>query len=389
MTPRLPTAASRYVKVGIFLAVAVAVERVAVLAGAGFLLTQLTMAAYYTLVAVGLSLLMGYAGQISLGHAGFFAIGGYTSAALTTWDLSASRGDALVALLSRAGVLVTRPGIFGGDVLLVHPWAAFLCAVTLAGVVAFVVGIPVLKLRGHYLAMATLGVGTILSSIAVGTAALGAADGISGVPPFELVPGLRVAGNAPVRVANYYVAFGLVAIAMVLLSNLVQSRVGRALRAIHGAEDAARAMGVDVARYKLGTFVVSAVLAAVAGSLLTHFNAGIGPSEVSIMKSVRYVAIVAVGGMGSLWGALAASLILNFLSLRGYFGSLDDAVFGGILIAVMLFAPGGILSLDVRGAAAALARRVRPPRAEERAPEDRDGDDGLPVLHGEAGEEGG
>jgi branched-chain amino acid transport system permease protein len=378
---------SRFAKVGIFLAAAAAAERIAVLSGAGFLLTQLTMAAYYSLVALGLSLLMGYAGQISLGHAGFFAIGGYTSAALTTWDLSARHAEPIVAALSRAGVLVTRVDAFGGNVLVVHAWPAFLCAVALAAAAAFLVGIPVLKLRGHYLAMATLGVGTILSSIAVGTAALGAADGISGVPPFDLVPGLlRVAGNAPVRIVNYYVAFGLLAAAMLLLSNLVASRVGRALRAIHGAEDAASAMGVDVARYKLGTFVLSAAMAAVAGSLLTHFNAGIGPSEVSIMKSVRYVAIVAVGGMGSLWGALAASLALNFLSLRGYFGSLDDAVFGGILIAVMLFSPGGILSLDVRGAILALVRRVRPPRPREREPEDGEGD-GV-VIGGEAGEEG-
>jgi branched-chain amino acid transport system permease protein len=378
---------SRFAKVGIFLAVAAAAERIAVHSGAGFLLTQLTMSAYYSLVALGLSLLMGYAGQISLGHAGFFAIGGYTSAALTTWDLSARHAEPVVAALSRAGVLVTRVDAFGGNVLVVHAWPAFLCAVALAAAAAFLVGIPVLKLRGHYLAMATLGVGTILSSIAVGTAALGAADGISGVPPFDLVPGLlRVAGNAPVRIVNYYVAFGLLAAAMLLLSNLVASRVGRALRAIHGAEDAASAMGVDVARYKLGTFVLSAVMAAVAGSLLTHFNAGIGPSEVSIMKSVRYVAIVAVGGMGSLWGALAASLALNFLSLRGYFGSLDDAVFGAILIAVMLFSPGGILSLDVRGAIGALVRRVRPPRPREREPEDGEGD-GV-VIGGEAGEEG-
>jgi branched-chain amino acid transport system permease protein len=383
---------SRFAKVGIFLAAAVAVERIAVLSGAGFLLTQLTMSAYYTLVALGLSLLMGYAGQISLGHAGFFAIGGYTSAALTTWDLSARHGEPVVAALARAGVLVMRAGAFGGDVLVVHPWPAFLCAVALSAAVAFLVGIPVLKLRGHYLAMATLGVGTILSSIAVGTSALGSADGISGVPPFDLVPGLlRVAGNAPVRIVNYYVAFGLLAAAMLLLSNLVCSRVGRALRAIHGAEDAASAMGVDVARYKLGTFVLSAALAAVAGSLLTHFNAGIGPSEVSIMKSVRYVAIVAVGGMGSLWGAMAASLSLNFLSLRGYFGSLDDAVFGAILIAVMLFAPGGILSLDVRGALLAVLRRVRPPRTPSPEPEDErtSGDGvGVGVIRGEAGEEG-
>jgi branched-chain amino acid transport system permease protein len=127
----------------------------------------------------------------------------------------------------------------------------------------------------------------------------------------------------------------------------------------------------------------------VAGSLLTHFNAGIGPSEVSIMKSVRYVAIVAVGGMGSLWGALAASLSLNFLSLRGYFGSLDDAVFGAILIAVMLFSPAGILSIDVRGAVVGLYRRIRPPRAPSPEPEDeRAGADGVPVIGGEAGEEG-
>ncbi|HEY6099540.1 MAG TPA: branched-chain amino acid ABC transporter permease [Anaeromyxobacter sp.] len=380
---------SRFAKVGFFLSTAVVVERVAVLGGAGFLLTQLTMSAYYSLVALGLSLLMGYAGQISLGHAGFFAIGGYTSAVLTTWDLSARRGEEIVAVLARAGLLVTRAGAFGGEVLVLHPWPAFLCAVSLSAAVAFVVGIPVLKLKGHYLAMATLGVGTILSSIAVGTAALGAADGISGVPPFDLLPGLRVAGNSSVRVANYYVAYGLLAAGMLLLSNLVHSRVGRALRAIHGAEDAASAMGVDIARYKLGTFVLSAALAAVAGSLLTHFNAGIGPSEVSIMKSVRYVAIVAVGGMGSLWGALAASVVLNFLSLRGYFGSLDDAVFGAILIAVMLFAPGGILSLDVRGAIGAVLRRLRPARAAARAPgEARPGEDGVPVIGGEAGEEG-
>jgi len=382
---------SRIAKIAVLLAAVAAVERVATQSGAGYLLTQLTMSAYYTLVALGLSLLMGYAGQVSLGHAGFFAIGGYTSAVLTTWDLSARRGEELVATLARLGLLVTRPGAFGGgEVLGVHPWPAFLCAVSLSAGVAWVVGIPVLKLKGHYLAMATLGVGTILSSIAVGTAVLGAADGISGVPPFELLPGLRVAGQASVRVANYYVAFGLVAAVALLLLNLVHSRVGRALRAIHGAEDAAGAMGVDTARFKLGTFVLSAALAAVGGSLLTHFNAGIGPSEVSIMKSVRYLAIVAVGGMGSLWGTLAASLVLNFLSLRGYFGSLDDAVFGAILILVMLFSPDGILALDARGALGAVLRRVRRPPlpAEPAAEEVRGVEPAVPVLGGEAGEEG-
>jgi len=159
---------------------------------------------------------------------------------------------------------------------------------------------------------------------------------------------VNVSGNASLRIFNYYFAWCVVTIAVVLLVNLINSRVGRALRSIHGAEDAANAMGIDTTRYKLYTFMLSAVLAAIAGVFLTHFNGGIGPSEASIMTSVRYVAIVAVGGMGSIWGTLIMSVILNFLSLRGYFGTYDDAVFGIILILVMLFAPDGIIGADLR-----------------------------------------
>jgi branched-chain amino acid transport system permease protein len=350
----------RRLQVGTFLAVAVAAQLLAVHAGKGFLLTQLTMSAYYTLAVLGLSLLMGYAGQISLGHAGFFAIGGYTSAVLTTFDLTPHRTAEVVAALTRVGVLTVRPQLFGGEALVVHPWVAFLCAVALSATLSFLLGLAVLRLKGHYLAMATLGVGTIVFNVALGTSWLGAADGITGVPPFPLVAGVEVNGSAVGRVANYYVAFGLVALGMLLLLNLVQSRVGRALRAIHGAEDAAGAMGVDTAALKLRTFVLSAVLAAVAGVFLTHLNGGIGPSEASIMKSVKYVAIVAVGGMGSLWGALATSLTLNFLSLRGYFGTFDDAVFGLVLVGVMLFAPSGVLALRPRAALARVHRRPVP-----------------------------
>ncbi len=350
---------SRLAQVATFVATAVAVQVATALGGKGFLLTQLTMSAYYTLVVVGLSLLMGYAGQISLGHAAFFAVGGYTSAVLTTWDLSGSTGNWLVSALAGAGVLVSHPGLYGGQMLVVHPWVAFACAVALSMALAFVVGIPVLRLKGQYLAMATLGVGTIVFSIALGSEALGAADGISAVPPFPLVGGVGVGGSPSVRVVNYYVASALLGGGMLVLLNLVDSRVGRALRAIHGAEDAARAMGVDTAAFKLRTFILSATMAAVAGVFLTHYNGGIGPSEASIMKSVKYVAVVAVGGMGSLWGTLAASLALNFLSLRGYFGSFDDAVFGGILILVMLFAPEGILALDGRRALRPLLGHLR------------------------------
>jgi branched-chain amino acid transport system permease protein len=306
-------------------------------------LTQLTMTAYYSLLIAGLCMLIGYAGQISIGHAGFFAIGGYVSAFLTTHNLSAHKGLPAVSLLRKAGVLVAKPDLYGGDLLVVHPWLACAAAILLAIVVAYVIGGPVLKLRGHYLAMATLGFGIIIYRVALGTEFLGAADGISDVPGFPLPFGLVVSGNSSVRVSNYYLAWGLVILGMVLLLNLIQSRVGRALSAVHGAEDAAGAMGIPTARYKLDTFVLSAAFASMAGVFLTHYNGGIGPSEASVMKSVRYVAIVAIGGMANLWGALLMSLVLNYLSLRGYFGTFDDTVFGIILVLIMLFAPDGLL----------------------------------------------
>ena len=144
---------------------------------------------------------------------------------------------------------------------------------------------------------------------------------------------------------NYYVAWGVLIVGMILLLNLINSRVGRALRSLHSSEEAAEAIGINTARFKVCVFVISAMFAAFAGVLLTHYNSGIGPSEASVMKSVRYVALVAVGGMTNLWGTLIMGVSLTFLSLRGVFGTMDDAVFGAILICVMLFAPDGILSI--------------------------------------------
>lgn len=324
-------------------AVVVAIQLITGWADKTQYLTQLTMAAYYSLVVIGLTILMGYTGQISLGHAGFFAIGGYVSAFLTTYNLLPCQGTAVVKALQAAGALTMGQDLYGTPILVLQPWTACVAAVLITLVIAYVIGRPVLKLKGHYLAMATLGFGTIIYKVVLGTSLLGAADGLSEIPAFTLLPGLAVSGKAAVRIQNYYIAWGLVILGVILLLNLVHSRVGRALRAIHGAEDAAGAMGVDASRYKLQVFVLSAVFAAMGGVFLTHFNGGIGPSEASIMKSVRYVAIVAIGGMANLWGALTMGVILNFLSLRGYFGSYDDAVFGLILVAIMLFAPQGLI----------------------------------------------
>jgi branched-chain amino acid transport system permease protein len=321
-------------------------------ANSAFLLTQLTMAAYYALASLGLCALMGYAGQISLGQAGFFAIGGYASAFISTRNLAASAGTPLVAFLDAAGLLARGTDAYGASLLSLSPWIACLCAVLLAAAVAALIGTPVLRLKGHYLAMATLGFGLVIEKIVRGTRALGGADGLSGVPGFPILPGLVVTGGRAARGANFTISWLVLALGLLALVNLFASRAGRALRALHDGEEAADAMGVDTARYKLDVFILGAVYAAIAGVLLTHYAGSIGPGEANVMKSVRYVAIVSVGGMANLTGTLVAGLALNFLSLRGIFGKYDDAVFGIVLILVML--SGEALA---RIARAALSRR--------------------------------
>ncbi len=318
------------------------------------------MAAYYCLVILGLTVLMGYAGQISMGHAAFFAMGGYTTAVLTTRNLMDIKDSAIVEAARNIGLTVVETNTYGSSIEHLSPWVSLAAAVVLTAAVAFLIGIPILKLKGHYLAMATLGFGIIVYRIVLGARVFGEADGISDIPPFRIIGGLTVCGDPALRVQNFYIASFLVVVGVVLLMNLIDSRVGRALRSIHGSEEAANAMGVDTGRYKLFVFVLSAVFASVAGVFLTHFNGGVGPSEADVMKSVTYVAIVAVGGMANLWGALLMGVVLNYLSLRGYFGTYDEFVFGSILIVIMLFFPEGLLKMEnarILGRAAARLRK--------------------------------
>lgn len=301
--------AKAYIPLALFILIAVLIPVLTGIFQKNFYLTQLTMSAYYALAALGLCLLLGYAGQISLGQAGFFAIGGYMS-----------------AYLSIAGL---------------DPRLAFIVAILSAAVVAILIGMPVLRLKGHYLAMATLGFGVIIEKIARGAPSLGGADGLSNVPAFVIAGTLQITGGKADRLANYLIAFSILTITLTLMINLLSSRAGRALRALHGNEEAASAMGVDTARAKLAAFVIAAVAAAVAGSLLTHYNGSIGPGEANTLKSIRYLAIVAVGGLSNFVGTIIVGILLNFLSLRGVFGIYDDAVFGAILVIVMLLAPNG------------------------------------------------
>ncbi|MGQ3031496.1 MAG: branched-chain amino acid ABC transporter permease, partial [Ferrovibrionaceae bacterium] len=212
------------------------------------------------LVCVGLNLLIGYAGQISLGHAAFFALGGYASAVLTTryeWNGFLALG---------AGAVAT-------------------------GIAAYLVARPILRLKGHYLAMATLAFGVIVSLV------LNREIWLTGGPDGITVPTLRL-GDMRLRSAEtwYWITGGALVVVTYLALNLIHSPSGRAIRALHGSEVAAETLGIDVARTKTMVFVLSAVIAAIAGSLFAHADRFITPNEAGFLRSVELVTMVVLGG---------------------------------------------------------------------------------------------
>lgn len=278
-------------------------------------------AGIYALITIGLSLLMGYAGQISLGHAAFFGIGAYVS-----------------------GVLTTQYGL--------NAWLAMLLGAMSAAIVAAAIGAPSLKLRGHYLAMATLAFGIIINIVFREEARwTGGPDGMVGIS------GLALFGYAlDSAVKYYYLVWGMVAVVFLFTVNLIQSPTGRALRAIHASEAAAAAMGIPIARYKVIVFTFSAVLAALAGSLYAHYMNFINPSTFDLFFSIKLIIMIALGGMHSIWGAIIGAVIVAFLSLEWlhYFEEFEIVVYGAILLLVTIFLPEGL-----SGAPAKLMARMR------------------------------
>lgn len=273
-------------------------------------LSVATFVGIYSIVVVGLNLLMGYAGQISLGHAAFFGIGAYTS-----------------------GILTAKFGL--------GPWPAILLGLALTFAVSLLVGLPALKLRGYYLGMATLGFGVIVYIFFREVMPLtGGSSGLPGIATLDL---FGWTFNEGMR--YYFLVWGLV-IAVVLLSlNIVDSRVGRGLRAIHDAEAAAQASGVETFRLKLTVFTISALYASLAGSLYAHFVTFISPSTFDFMASVKMVTMGVIGGMASIWGALFGAATLVVLpELLHSFEDFEPIVLGGVLIVVMIFLPHGLWS---------------------------------------------
>ncbi|MCP3018322.1 branched-chain amino acid ABC transporter permease [Cupriavidus basilensis] len=268
----------------------------------------LAIAWVFALAVIGLNILMGYAGVVSLGHGGFVGIGAY-AVALGPARLGIPTGASLVG-----GLL-------------------------LAGLLAFVIGRPILRLKGHYLAAATLGFGILVSIALVNEVQwTGGPDGMS-------VQRLGAFGwqlRSPQ--AWYWVAGGALVLGAMLAVNLERSPTGRALRAIHGSEIAASVAGVDVARYKLVAFVLSAVYAAAAGAMLALMNAHITPGVSDFLVSLQLVTMVVLGGMGSVLGAVVGTALL--LILPQFLTVLHDyehAFLGGVLILSMIFLRSGIV----------------------------------------------
>lgn len=262
----------------------------------------------FALAVVGLNLLMGFAGQVSLGHAGFLGIGAYS-----------------VAI---------------GPVHLGAPsWLCLLGGALLSGAIAFLVGRPILKLKGHYLAVATLGLGLLFAIVLTNEARwTGGPDGMA-VPRLVLF-GWSVRG----AIAWYWVAGATLVVGFVLALNLMDSPTGRALQAIHDSEIAARVLGVDVARKKVAIFVISAMYASVAGSFLALFNGYITPDAAGFLRSIELVAMVVLGGMGSIVGSLVGAIVLVVLpQALTIFHDYEQALLGLIVMIFMIFLRRGIV----------------------------------------------
>ena len=266
--------------------------------------------AIYAMVVLGLNLFIGFTGQISLGHAAFFGMGAYGSA-VGTVSLGWS------------------------------PWPVMILVALATAFVALAVGLPALKLRGHYLAMATLGFNIVIYTILIQwDTVTGGPSGFSGIPYLAL--GGLIFDN---EIRIHYLVWTFAMVSLLLSLNLVRSGAGRGLAALAEDEVAAAALGVDIRRAKVKVFVLSAVLASLAGSLFAHCYAFVSPDSFNIFVSVDFVIMVVVGGMGSIWGTLLGTGLITLLP--EWIEALDtykDIVHGLILVLILLFLPQGLVT---------------------------------------------
>lgn len=287
----------------------------------------------------GLALLFGHAGQVSLGHAAFVGIGAYA-----------------------CGFLTAKAG---------WPWPlAVAAAVAIASAGGLALAVPTLRLRGHYLAMATLGFSVITSIAFVEAKAVtGGNDGLSGIP-------LPTFGPVVVdpATANYLLVWGVAVVVLVLAAGVARGRPGRAMTALHGSEMGAVACGIDPVRVKVTAFTVSAALAGLSGALYALTVGFVSPTSFALETSIILLAMVVLGGTRSLMGPVAAAVLLTLLTYidavvpglsSGAVTFLQDwkgDIYGVVIVVVMLFAPSGLAGIAraVRGRAGTPAGERRP-----------------------------
>lgn len=281
------------------------------------LLTFFSLAVLTGIVVTGVTLLMGYAGQVSLGQGAFFAI-----SALCT------------AVAAAAGVA---------------PILAFCLGPVSAGLFALIVGWPLTRLRGHYLAFGTLGLQLIVITIAMNSSWFGGAGGVQGIPQFSM-------GDFTIRSTQGYAYFAVVLLFLVLFVSyrVVHSRFGRAIRAMSASESAAEASGIPITRYRLTVFVLSAVFAGLAGALYPFLIGYVSASSFPLMTSFQYVAMAVVGGITSIWGGVVGvALIMVLTQSLSIIGTLPGmpatmpailtyAVYAVVLIVFTMFVPKGV-----------------------------------------------
>lgn len=271
----------------------------------------LNLVGLYTLITLGLNILSGYTGQVSMGQAGFMAVGAYTSA-----------------------LLMLR--------LKVPFWVSVAAGVLLAVVCGLVLGVPAMKLRGPYLVMATVGFGEIVRLVLVNWVPVtrGAA-GLTGIPVPTFL-GLRVSDER----GFFWLIAAVVAVGVAVALRLSASKIGRALVAIREDDVAAEAMGVPVNAYKVAAFAISAAYAGLAGALYGPFTSVASPDTFTFEDSVGYLCMSVVGGNRTVWGAVVGAFVLTVLSeLLRAFQSYRLIIYGAILICTVVFLPQGITGL--------------------------------------------
>ena len=283
--------------------------------GSDFSTVLTTAVVPYVLIALGLNVVVGQAGLLDLGYVGFFAIGAYTM-----------------------GVLTTKHAHWSG----ILWFAALVVSVAVAAMMGVLLGLPVLRLRGDYLAIVTLGFGEIIRIVAKNTSWLGAAEGISGIPSMPSFLWFKIG----ILEARWLWTIGLSVILLVIfaLSLLERSRVGRAWTAIREDEDAAELMGVPTFKFKLLAFCIGAAIGSLGGVFYTTRNSAIYENQFAIQQSILFLAAVVLGGLGNRYGAVLGGFLVAYLPERLRF--LSDKrffAFGMVLVFMMIFRPQGLL----------------------------------------------